>query len=137
MDQNIYEILRHKAENEPYANKMGIRVIKIEDGYSLVEMKMTEEMENIFGMIHGGAIFSLIDAAFELAGNTQGVVSVALNMNITYIKPAKAGETLRAEAKEVASAGRTASYDIQITNDDNEVIALCQALLYRKRDRFV
>jgi len=137
MEQKTYEILRNKAENEPYAKKMGIRVIKIEDGYSLVEMAMTEEMENIFGMIHGGAIFSLIDAAFEIAGNSQGVVSVALNMNITYIKPAQAGETLRAEAKEIASSGRTASFDIQVTNDKNEIIAVCSALLYRRRETFI
>jgi len=50
-------------------------------------MTFTPDMENMFGMAHGGAIFSLIDAAFEVASNSHGTMAVALNMNVYYLAP--------------------------------------------------
>jgi len=58
-------------------------------------------MENMFGMAHGGAIFSLIDAAFEVASNAHGTMAVALNMNVHYLAPPEKGTRLTAEAQEI------------------------------------
>jgi acyl-CoA thioesterase len=98
-------------------------------------MTFTKEMENIFGMAHGGAIFALIDEAFETAGNSHGTVAVALNMNITYTAAPSSGARLRAEAREVNLTKRTASYDIRVQDEKEKLIAVCQALVYRKKER--
>jgi acyl-CoA thioesterase len=132
MKGEALEVLKEQFEKEPYAKKFGIRLIEVRDGYSLMEMEVTSEMNNIFGMAHGGAVFSLIDAAFELAGNSGGIISVALNMNLAYTYPAKAGDVLRAEAKETNSTRKTGLYDIRVTNQDGRMVASCQALVYRK-----
>jgi len=50
-------------------------------------------------MIHGGAIFTLIDEAFEISCNSHGTVAVALNVNITYHRAPSPNSTLRAEAR--------------------------------------
>jgi acyl-CoA thioesterase len=95
-------------------------------------MKLTSEMENIFGMAHGGALFALIDEAFETASNSHGTVAVALNMNITYISPPSPGSGLIAEAREFSRTQRTAVYDIKLFDDQNNLIASCEALVYRR-----
>lgn len=64
-------------------------------------MVFTPDMENIFGMAHGGAIFSLMDAAFEIASNSHGTMAVALNMSINYLASPEKGATLTAEAREI------------------------------------
>ena len=94
-------------------------------------MVFTPDMENIFGMAHGGALFALIDEAFETAGNSHGTIAVALNMNISYLAPPSLGATLTAEAKEVNRTNRTALYEIKVTEETNKLIASCQALVYR------
>jgi acyl-CoA thioesterase len=96
-----------------------------------VEMKCTTEMENIFQMTHGGAIFALIDEAFEISCNSHGTVAVALNVNITYHKAPSPENTLRAEAKEVAKTRRTGNYYITVKDEKENLIASCQALAYR------
>lgn len=113
---------------------MGMKLIGIDYGYALVEMTFTEDMENIFGMTHGGATFSLIDEAFEVAANSHGTVSVALSMNVNYTSPPSKGDLLFAEAKEVSKSNRVATYNIHVKNKDENLIAVCQALVYRKRD---
>jgi len=134
MNNYSIEKILERTQHEPYIRKLGIQVKKIEPGYALVEMKFTEDMLNLLGTMHGGAIFSLIDEAFELASNSYGTIAVALNMNITYFAAPERNATLQAEAKEVNRTHRTGTYQILVTDDKGRQIALCQALAYRKKE---
>ena len=131
MSDDDLQVLRRRAEEEPFATKMGIKVVGLGEGYALTEMPLEEDLKNIHGIVHGGAIFSLIDAAFELASNSHGVPAFALNMNITFHQPPKKGP-LRAEAKEISATKRIASYLIEARDARGALIASCQALVYRK-----
>ena len=133
MEEHIRRAIFRKVKEEPFARKLNLELVDLDDGYSVVEMTFTKDMENIFGMAHGGAIFGLIDEAFETAGNSHGTVAVALNMNITYMATPPPGTRLRAVAKEVNLTSRTATYDIKVTEENDKLIASCQALVYRKK----
>ena len=135
MSQDIYKAIRARVEKEPFAEKLGMKLIEVNKGYSVVEMKLTQEMENIFGMTHGGAIFSLIDEAFETASNSHGTVAFALNMNVTYISAPRTGDTLKAEATEISKTSRTGNCSIKVTDSSGNLIAVCQALVYRKKEK--
>ncbi|MCX5798573.1 MAG: PaaI family thioesterase, partial [Proteobacteria bacterium] len=58
-------------------------------------------------------------------------IAVALNMNVTYMKPPRKNTVLTAESKEINRTRRTASYYITVKDKDN-LIAVCQALVYVK-----
>lgn len=133
MDQAKKTAYFKKVSEEPYAQLLNIRLKDVDAGYALCEMDYTEIMDNIYGSAHGGAIFSLIDEAFEISSNSHDRISVALNMNITYMKPPKKNTLITAESKETHRTKRTASYYITV-NDDDGLIAVCQALVYRKND---
>ena len=132
MDEKVREAFFRQVEKEPFAKKFGIKLVDLDEGYSKVEMKFTPDLENILGLAHGGAIFALIDEAFETASNSHGTVAVALNMNITYISSPPSGSRLTAEAREFSLTPKTASYDIKVVDDQDNLIASCQALVYRK-----
>ncbi len=131
MDKKIKQAIFKKIENEPFARKLGLKLIALEDGYAKVEMVFSADLENMFGMAHGGAIFSLIDAAFEVASNSHGTMAVALNMNINYLASPTKGATLSAEAKEINKTKKTAAYDIRAVDNSGKLLASCQALVYR------
>jgi acyl-CoA thioesterase len=132
MDEKLRQAFFRQVEKEPFAQKFGLKLVDIGTGYSKVAMAFTPDMENLFGMAHGGALFALIDEAFETAGNSHGTLAVALNMNITYVAPAELGSVLTAEAREVSQTRKTASYDIKVHDDHGRLIAFCTALVYRK-----
>jgi acyl-CoA thioesterase len=134
MSEAVFEAIRRKVKDEPFARKMNLELAALDAGYSLVTMQFTPEMENIFGMAHGGAIFSLIDEAFETASNSHGTVAVALNMNVTYLAPPAPGDELSAEAREVNRTARTANYYITVKDQAEKLLATCQALVYRKKE---
>ncbi len=120
-----------KVKEEPYAKLLNIRLKDVGEGYALCEMEFTAEMENIYRGAHGGALFSLIDEAFEISSNSHENIAVALNMNVTYMRPPKKNTLLQAESKEVHRTRRTASYNITV-RDDTNLIAVCQALVFVK-----
>jgi acyl-CoA thioesterase len=135
MDKEVFEALSQRVAKEPYARKLGLRLLKIEPGYALVEMALADDMANNFDMAHGGAIFSLIDEAFEISCNTHGTVAVALSMAVTYHRPPTRAAVLRAESREVHRSTKTATYEIKVTEEGDKLIASCHALAYRKRER--
>jgi len=134
MDQKVKEAIFRQVEKEPFAQKFGLKLVDLDAGFSRVEMTFTPDMENIFGLAHGGALFALIDEAFETASNSHGNMAVALNMSITYVSSPGPGTKLFAEAKEFSRTSRTANYDIKVFDDRGQLIASCQALVYRKEN---
>ncbi len=132
MEKETKEIYFKQVGKEPFAKKLGLRLVDLDEGYSKVEMSFTPDLENLFGMAHGGALFALIDEAFETASNSYGSLAVALHMNITYLTPPSLGSRLVAEAKEVHQTSKTSLYEIRVVDEKNRLIASCQALAYKK-----
>jgi acyl-CoA thioesterase len=133
MDPMVREAFFKQVKMEPFTKKFALSLLDIKDGYSLVKMSFTPDMENLFGKAHGGAIFALIDEAFEIASNSDGNIAVALSMSLTYLSSPSPGSTLVAEAKEISQDVETAVYEIKVTDDKDRSIAICQAIAYRTR----
>jgi acyl-CoA thioesterase len=133
LDHSLKALRAHFLE-EPYASIFGIQIMELEAGRSLLKMQTTDKMKNLFGSTHGAAIFSLADAAFELAVNSHGTVAVALGVNVNYLCAAIPGETLLAEGRETNRSRRISACEIRVTGEEGRLIATFQALAYRKKD---
>lgn len=127
--------LKSKIAADPFARSLGIELLTLRPGYSRVAMTLQPHMLNFHGIPHGGAIFSLADAAFGAAGNSHGQVAVALSMTINFRATVPSGTRLQAEAVEQSLGGRTGLYRITVTADDEEktLVALCDGTVYRKK----
>ncbi len=132
MEQAVKEAIYRAVEKEPFAQALKMELVALDEGHSAVEMAYDPAaMDNIYARAHGGAIFALIDEAFETASQTHGTIAVALNVNVTYVTSPEAGARLRAEAREVSKTNKTAAYDIKVTDHEGQIIATCQALAFR------
>ena len=132
MDQKVREAIFKAAKNEPFARALQMELVELADGHSVVEMIYEPgKMNNIYARAHGGAIYALIDEAFETAGQTDGTIAVALNVNVTYVSSPQPGQRLQAAAHRVSQTRKPAGYDIKVTGQNGQIIATCQALAYR------
>jgi acyl-CoA thioesterase len=132
MDPKVKEAIEKAVKKEPFARALQIALVELADGWSKVSMVYEpEKMDNIYARAHGGAIYALIDEAFETAGQTDGTIAVALNVNVTYVSSPEPDQRLQAEARRVSRTRKTASYDIKVTDQNGQVIALCQALAFQ------
>jgi acyl-CoA thioesterase len=127
--------LYEKFSQDPYCRLLGVRLLELRRGYSRVSLRVTGDMLNFHGVAHGGLILSLADAAFAAASNSHNQVAVALNVNINYRKPVRAGEDLVAEAFEESLGKNTALYKMVVKNSAGQLVAICEGLVYRRDER--
>lgn len=132
MDDKVREAITQAIKRETFARELNMKLVELEDGHSVVEMIYNpEKMNNMHELAHGGALFGLMDEAFEMACHTKGTIAVALNINVTFVSSPKPGAKLRAEANQVSETRKTASFDIKITDQQGNIITTCQALAYQ------
>jgi acyl-CoA thioesterase len=134
VSEKVFEALRERVKSEPYAGLLGLELVKVESGYALIRMAFTEKHHNIYGRCHGGAIFSLIDEAFQIASNSSGKIEIALNVNVSYMKAPNKGDVLTAEAKLVDSSRHISHFHIEVRNAAGVLMAACKAMAYRRDD---
>jgi acyl-CoA thioesterase len=110
---------------------LGIRVISVRPGGARVGMTVRHDMVNGHHTCHGGLIFSLADSAFAAACNSHNENNVAAAASIDFLAPGLEGDELAAEASEIWRAGRTGLYEIKVTNQRGELIALFRGRSHR------
>jgi acyl-CoA thioesterase len=100
---------------------LGIELVEAEGGAAVVRMRVTDSMVNGHGLAHGGYLFLLADTAFACACNSHGPVTVAAGADVTFLRPARAGDQLEAVARERSVSGRSGIYDVTVRRDDDVI----------------
>ena len=111
-----------RADNA--TRSLGMIVRSVEAGACVVEMEVREEMLNGNGTCHGGLLFSLAASAFGFACNSRNQRTVAAAGQIDFLRPALLGDLLRATVTERSAGRRLGLYDVVLTNQRDQTVAL-------------
>ena len=123
--QQIAEAAREAMWAQDKASRaLGMKITRVGPGRATMRMAVRPKMCNGHLICHGGMIFALADSAFAFACNSHNRVTVANNCTISFLAPAREGDVLFAEAVERHRGGRSGVYDVTITNQDAQIIAL-------------
>jgi acyl-CoA thioesterase len=125
--------LKKFVQKDRFAKHLGIEMLEYGGGRARARMTVVAHHLNSAGTVHGGAIFSLADAAFSAASNSHGSLALAINVSISFFKAVRDG-VLVAEAREASFNPRLATYLINVTDQDSNAVALFQGTVYRKKD---
>jgi acyl-CoA thioesterase len=125
------EKLKDIFRNDNFVRHCDMELVEAYGGYSKIRMKLGAAHMNFFGTVHGGAIFALADTALGAAANAYGTLSVAINCNIQYMKAGRSGY-LTAIAEETSLNHALASYTITIYDEQEDIVAVFQGMVYRK-----
>lgn len=109
---------------------LGMRLVEVSRGCARVSMTVRPDMLNGHDACHGGIIFSLADSAFAFACNSHNVATVAAAASIDFLYPAKEGDELIAEARELWRSKRNGLYEVDVSNQRGERIALFRGRSY-------
>lgn len=132
MSDDICALLMERSKSEPFGKVLDMPVVEAKPGFARIRMTVKPEFANLFGSMHGGALFALMDEAFQVACNTHGELAVALNVSITYVAAPQIGSILEATAREIYMTRRTASYLCEVKQmPEEKLIVTAQALAYR------
>lgn len=124
------EVLEIMLKKDRLTAWLGLVVDEIGKGYCKLHYQVTDTMLNGFGIIHGGILFAASDSAFAFACNSQGVLTVALDAQIHFTRPAGKGEWLTVEAREETAGKRVGVFDVRTTNAAGDLVALFRGTAY-------
>lgn len=134
MLQEIVSVMRQK---DSFLQWLAPSQFEVRAGYCKIEMRIRDEFLNHVAIVHGGITFSLADAAFAYASNSHNRIAVALDVSISFPRAAFAGDTLTAVAQEEFLGEKTALYRVTVTNQKQELIAIFNGTVYRKKQLHV
>ena len=103
---------------------MGMELLSCEPGRAVIRMTVRDMHLNGHQICHGGFIFTLADSTFAFACNSYNRNTVAAGASIEFLKPAHAGDVLTCEAHEQVLSGRHGVYDMKVSNQRGEVVAM-------------
>jgi acyl-CoA thioesterase len=127
------ETIKKVFAKDAFARRNGIALVHVSEGEAVASMQIEPHHLNSFGVTHGGALFTLADFAFAVAGNTHGNVALSINSHMSYIKATSQG-VLTAYAHEVKSSRKLGMYRVEIKDEADEIIATFEGMVYKKKE---
>jgi acyl-CoA thioesterase len=125
------------AADDQAAKTLGVVYEEVRPGYARLALTVEKHMTNGHEICHGGVIFTLADTAFACACNSYNRAAVAVGCAIEFLAPGRIGDRLTATVREQALAGRAGVYDVTVTNQNNQTIALFRGKSRRIEGRVI
>jgi acyl-CoA thioesterase len=123
--------VREFFKDDRYAAFSGVELIEAGAGYARARMDIRDMHLNAGNVVQGGAVFTLADLAFAAAVNAYGNLAMSIETSIRFFKGVGEG-TLFADAKIVHLHKKLATFEVRVTNEQAELIALFTATAFRK-----
>ena len=127
-----YEKLRDtRNSSNPFAQRLGIYVEEIGPGYARAVKDITAEDANPVGVAHGGCYFSLADIACGSAMASHGYYAVTISATYNFMRSAKLGDRLIAEARETKSGRNVSFFDVEVRDQNGTLLGSGSFSYYR------
>jgi acyl-CoA thioesterase len=123
--------------NDRASQALGMQVVAVGPGSATLTMTVRTDMLNGHDTCHGGLLTTLADSAFAFACNAYNEVTVAAGFDVNFVAAAHLGDVLTATARELSKAGRTGVYDIVVTNQRGESLAMFRGRSYTAKGKAV
>ena len=120
------------SQGDRFAAHTGCILKEVREGYARAELVVTPDHLNAGGVCQGGVYFTLADIALAAVMNSREQLTFGIENNIVFLKSAKVGDTLIAEAVEVFNHHKIPYVDVRITNQNGDLCSVVTGLAYRK-----
>ena len=119
------ERLREVFSRVSFARLLGLEFVGAERGSAAFAMDAREELKRMGGILHGGAVVSLLDTAAACAVHTilePGARTVTVDLTVHFLRPFGSGR-LQARARVLRAGRRIAFLSVEATDPAGVLIA--------------
>jgi uncharacterized protein (TIGR00369 family) len=134
-----FEHLKEHANGCPYYRHIGFEVVDLDEGFARLRMPVREELFQFQEAVHGGAIFSVADAAVAVALLTlaePGEQALTIECKMNYLAGVfKTNAYVLAEGRIVHKGRTLALGDVEVKRDDGRLAAKGLVTYTLRRER--
>ena len=103
IDDKLFQYIQKSIAETPYYQVLSISLSRFGAGIAEVTVTSIVEHTNPLGLIHGGLIMSLADAAMGNAVRSLGIRGVTVDCSTAFLSPAALGEQITARGRVLKS----------------------------------
>ncbi|MBM4193175.1 MAG: hotdog fold thioesterase [Gemmatimonadetes bacterium] len=122
---------------DAFSQWLGITVVDVRPRTATVRATVRPEMQNGFGVAHGGIVFSIADSAFAFACNTHGKVTVSIENSVTYPAAINVGDVLTAVAELEGESNKLGYYRVVVRNQKDDVVSVFRGTCFKTKNDHV
>ena len=127
-----------KLRRNPFQHYVGIEVLELGGGESVLQLELKEHHFNLYGIPHGGVHATLLDIAMGTAASFpdksgREVDSVTLNLSVDYIAP-PSSNILTAKGL-VSKKGKSIAYCTAEIFDENKKLVSSGRSIFKLYNR--
>jgi 1,4-dihydroxy-2-naphthoyl-CoA hydrolase len=126
----LKELLLSIHDRNLFAKYLGMEIVDVHRGDSVVSMLVTHKHTNIRGVSHGGALVSLADMAMMLSCATLGRRVVTLDLNINFVRRVSEGYMVKAHSMVIHSGKTTMVVEGRITDESRLLLAIARGTFF-------
>jgi len=118
-------LIQEKFEINHFPRMLGIEIDSVEEGRAVLSVEVREELKQLQGVMHGGAIASLIDTAvaFAIVGASEPEDRfTTVEMKVNYLSAIRAGR-VTAEARLIRDGRRIIVAECDVFDDKGRLAA--------------
>ncbi|MBO8158348.1 PaaI family thioesterase [Thermosyntropha sp.] len=130
IDEKLFNYIIKSIEETPFYRSLGLKLEKAGKGYVRLSVLPDENHLNPIGMVHGGLIMSIADAAMGNAIRTLGSRGVTADISVNFLSPPKKEKPVIAEGK-VVKAGKNLIFTEAKVYSEGNLVAKSQAVFFR------
>tara|TARA_B100000073_G_C23570997_1_gene508154 strand:+ start:364 stop:789 length:426 start_codon:yes stop_codon:yes gene_type:complete len=130
------EIIANMMEKDAFSNWLGLEVLSIEKGSCTIACRIKDIMLNGFSIAHGGITYSMADTTLAFAANSYGYQSFSIETSISHLHKVQPNDILKAISSEIHRGQKTGVYQVNITNQDDKLIAVFKGTVYISKIRW-
>jgi uncharacterized protein (TIGR00369 family) len=119
LDGRLFAYLQKSVKETAYYKLLRIQLQSLAPGNAEFRVEAGPEHTNPMGLIHGGLITSLADAAMGNAVRSLGIKGVTVDMSTAFIAAARVGDTIFARGKVLKSGKNLIFTEALIYAGDN------------------
>ena len=135
MEPDYLKEYNRVVENNPYAAKIGIEILEIRKGYVYARVRKKRDLENIYGDLHGGCLYTIADNMAGIAAGTYGNYVTTINGSIQYLKAGRNTEYIFCRAQ-VIKPGKTISVvHVEILDDKETMINTAEFAFFHLKEK--
>jgi acyl-CoA thioesterase len=120
---------------DAFAQHIGIEMLGIQEGWAQARLRIQDYHLNRHGILHGAVLFAVADLVLAAASNSYGPAAVSIQATISYLKAVSSGVVI-AQAEELSRNTSLGLYDIRLTSEAGDLLAVFQGMVYFKRRQF-
>ena len=127
------ERMRARLATVPFAQLLGLELVSASRGVATLKLELRPELTQNYGILHGGAMASLIDTAtaFAIVSQlTEPERFTTVDLTVNYLRPVPAG-ALTCTAHVIRAGRRLLTLSAEVHDDGGKLAAIAVSTYIR------